>query len=144
MDSFKHLCLFDSGTQNTQRILIFGDIENLKLLKLYNKIWLEDSTLKVWPSQFYQLYTVDIHIGGLYPPCVYTLLSNKRLSTYYKILAAIKSFIGDLNPENFLIDFETAALSVFASHCQTDIKECFFHLSRSFMRKISEFGLEKT
>ena len=144
MDSFKHLCFFDSGKQDTQRILIFLRHWEPQITKLYNKIWLEDSTLKIWPSQFYQLYTVDIHIGGLYPPCVYTLLSKKRLSAYYKIRAAIKSLIGDLNRESFLIDFETAALSVFASHNETGINECFFHLSHNFMRKISELGLEKT
>ena len=143
-DRFKQFCLFDSGKQDTERILIFGDLENLNALKLYNKTWLVDGTFKICPSQFYQLYTVHIQIGGFYPPCVYALLSNKRLSTYNKFLTALKSLIGDVTPERILIDFEIAALSAFTSHYETDIKGCYFHLCQSFMRKISELGLKKT
>ena len=98
-DRFKQFCLFDSGKQDTQRILIFGDIENLNALKLYNKTWLVDGSFKICPSPFYQLYTVHIQIGGLYPPCSYALLSNKRLSTYNKFLTALKSLIGDVSLE---------------------------------------------
>ena len=58
-DRFKQFCLFDSGKQDTERILIFGDLENLNALKLYNKTWLVDGTFKICPSQFYQLYTVS-------------------------------------------------------------------------------------
>ena len=143
-DRFKQFCLFDSGKQDTERILIFGDLENLNALKLYNKTWLVDGTFKYCLSQFYQLYTVHIQIGGFYPPCVYALLSNKRLSTYNKFLTALKSLIGDVTPERILIDFEIAALSAFTSHYETDIKGCYFHLCQSFMRKISELGLKKT
>ena len=143
-DRFKQFCLFDSGKQDTERILIFSDIENLNALKLYNKTWLVDGTFTICPSEFYQLYTVHIQIGGFYPPCVYSLLSNERLSTYYKFLTALKSLIGDITPERILIDFEIATLSGFTSHYETDIKRCFFHLCQSFMRKKSELGLKKT
>ena len=98
-DRFKQFCLFDSGKQDTQRILIFGDIENLNALKLYNKTWLVDGSFKICPSPFYQLYTVHIQVGGLYPPCSYALLSNKCLSTYNKFLTALKSLIGDVSLE---------------------------------------------
>ena len=81
-DRVKQLCLFDSGKQDTERILIFGVIENLNALKLYKRTWLVDITFKICPSQFYQLYTVHIQIGGFYPPCVYALLSKNRLTTY--------------------------------------------------------------
>ena len=46
-DRFKQFCLFDSGKQDTERILIFGDLENLNALKLYNKTWLVDGTFKI-------------------------------------------------------------------------------------------------
>ena len=42
-------------------------------------------TVFISPSQFHQLYTVNIQIGGFYLPCVYALLSNKRLTTCYPI-----------------------------------------------------------
>ena len=87
---------------------------------------------------------VHIQIGGFHPPCVYALLSNKRLSIYNKFLTALKSLIDDVTQERIFIDFEIAALSTFNSHYETDIQGCYFHLCQSFMRKISELGLKKT
>ena len=101
---FKQFSLFDSGKQDTERILIFGDIENLNALKLYNKTWLVDGTFKIFPSQFYQLYTVHMQIDGFYPPCIYALLSNTR-STYNKFLTVLESLIGDLIGRKTLFPF---------------------------------------
>ena len=143
-DPFTLFCLFDSGTQDTERILIFGDIENLNALKLYKKTWLVDGTFKICPSQFYQLYTVNIQVDGFHQPCVYALLSNKRLSTYNKFLAALISLVGDVTTERILLDLEVALLSAFTSHYATYMKGCYFHLCQNFMRKISELGLKKT
>ena len=72
-DRFKQFRLFDSGKQDTERILIFGAIENLNALKLYNKTWLVDGFFKICPVRFTscKLYTSRlagvIQIGGFYP-----------------------------------------------------------------------------
>ena len=105
-DLFKQFCLFDSGKQDTERKLFCGDIKYLKALKLYNKTWLVDDTLKNCPNHFYQLYSVHIRIRGFYPLCVYALLNNKRLSTYNKFLTALKSLIGEVTPKIILMDLE--------------------------------------
>ena len=142
-DRSKHFCLCDSWKQDTERILIFGDIKNLSAVKLYNRIWLVDVTFKIYPSQFYQLYTLNIWIGGFYSPCVYAQLGNKSLSNYNKFLTALKLLVSDVKPERNLIVFEVAAVNRFASDYKTDIKGCYFPLCQSFMRKLSDLGLEK-
>ena len=50
-DRFKQFCL-GSGKQDTERILIFGNFENLNALKLYNKTWLVDGFFKIFPVSF--------------------------------------------------------------------------------------------
>ena len=86
---FKEFCLYDTGTTDNERMLIFGTHENLESLKTNNALWLCDGTFKVSPLQFYQLYTIHIQIGGFYPPCIYALLSNKRENSYRKLLVGL-------------------------------------------------------
>ena len=96
--------------------------QNLDAFKMYNRTWLVEGTFQIYPSQFYQLFTVHIQIRWFYPPWVYALLSNKRLTTYNKFLTAFKLLIRDVTPKSNLIDVEIAALRAFASHYETDIK----------------------
>ena len=66
-------CLFGSGKRDSELILIYCDIENLKALKLYNRNWLVDGTFKFVPVNFTSstLYTTKlagfIHLGST--PC---------------------------------------------------------------------------
>ena len=70
---YSDFCLFDSGVMDPERILIFGDRDNVHALQVHNSLWLCDGTFKICPMQFYQLYTIHIQIGGFYPPCLYAL-----------------------------------------------------------------------
>ena len=61
-------CVFDSGIEDPERVLIFGDRDNIQSLILHRDVWLCDGTFKVCPIQFYQLYTIHIQLAGFYPP----------------------------------------------------------------------------
>ena len=67
-EKYLSFCLHDSGKEDSERFLILGNMENLNALCSHSKVWLCDGTFKICPSQFYQLYTVHIQIGGRYPP----------------------------------------------------------------------------
>ena len=86
---FQDFCLFDSGKEDSERVLIFGDKDTVKSLQVYNSLWLADGTFKICPPHFYQLYTIHIEIGGFYPPWLYALLSNKQEGTYKKFLDGV-------------------------------------------------------
>ena len=73
----KDFCVFDSGIEDPERVLIFGDRDNIQSLILHRDVWLCDGTFKNCPIQFYQLYTIHIQLAGFYPPCIYALLPNK-------------------------------------------------------------------
>ena len=136
-------CLFDSGVMDPERILIFGDRDNVHALRVHNSLWLCDGTFKICPMQFYQLYTIHIQIGGFYPPCLYALLPNKTEQTYSKFLKAITSVSDNAQPSRILLDFERAAVNAFTSAFpESSIKGCYFHLCQAFLRKINELGLK--
>ena len=82
-DTYLQFCLNDGGKEDCKQFLILGDMEKLNALRVHSKVRLCDETFKICASQFYQLYTVYLQIGGFYPPpYVYVLLSNKKEPTY--------------------------------------------------------------
>ena len=110
-------------------------------MKTNNALWLCDGTFKVSPIQ---LYTIHIQIGGFYPPCIYALLSNKRESSYRKLLVGLNQLTGGVWPEKILLDFEKVAINIFSEqYPASEIKGCFFHFCQSFNRKICKLGLKK-
>ena len=108
---YSDFCLFDSGVIDTERILIFGDRDNVHAIRVYNSLWLCDGTFTICQMQFYQLYTIHIQIGGFYPPCLYALLPNKIEQTCSKFLKGIASVSDNAQPSWILLDFERAAVN---------------------------------
>ena len=45
-------CVFDSGIEDPERVLIFGDRDSIQSLILHRDVWLCDRTFKVCPIQF--------------------------------------------------------------------------------------------
>ena len=73
-DEFGPLFLHDSGKNDNERILTFGDTTMKNLLILSNS-WLIE--LLNCPNIFHQNYTIHVELQGFTPPCVYVLLPNK-------------------------------------------------------------------
>ena len=140
---FKHFIRFDSGQNDHERIILFGDPEMLRVLETSN-FWLADGTFKVTPKMFYQLYSIHVSLSGIAPASIYAFLPNKTEKTYHRFLEALKILVPDSRPEKILLDFEQAAIQAFQKNFpETKLSGCFFHLSQSFMRKIGELGLKK-
>lgn len=55
--------IYDSGSADESRILVFGTLENLEILGGC-KIWAADGTFKVCPSLFKQLWVIHGHYRG--------------------------------------------------------------------------------
>ena len=109
---FKNFKRFDSGQNDHERIILFGDPEMLRVLETSN-FWLADGTFKVTPKMFYQLYSINVSLSGIAPACIYALLPNKTEKTYHRFLEALKILVPDSRPEKILLDFEQAAIQAF-------------------------------
>ena len=140
-DEFAPFLLQDSGKDDKERILIFGDVTMKNLLNLSNT-WLVDGTFKLSPEIFYQIYTIHVELNGFDPPCVYVLLPNKTEKTYNRMIEMLSEETNP-NPGKILADFEKAALNAFSKKFpHAEISCCYFHLTQSFNRKINEIGLK--
>jgi hypothetical protein len=73
---------------NSERILLFTTKTNVQQLS-QSPYWIMDSTFKVVPRIFYQLYTIYGPVGAKENsrilPLVYVLMSGKSIKYYSKI-----------------------------------------------------------
>ena len=101
-EEFKDFLLYDSGTEDPARLLIFGQQTLLELLQSTQHLWLADGTFKLCPEIFFQLFTIHTSINGNNPPCIYALLPNKReKKTYERLLIAVKEKIPNSDLQEF-------------------------------------------
>ncbi|CAH1113607.1 unnamed protein product, partial [Psylliodes chrysocephalus] len=73
----ENFLLWDSGNDDPNRILMFGTVENLRLLQQHRH-WFVDGTFKVSPEIFYQVFTIHGLIDNSTFSLVYILLQHKR------------------------------------------------------------------
>ncbi|XP_055309109.1 uncharacterized protein LOC129572999, partial [Sitodiplosis mosellana] len=92
------------------RVLIFTTSENLKFLSLCDEYFM-DGTFSVTPPLFSQLYTLHGRYKGWHVPLVYTLLTNKKQDTYVDVLKFLHELEPTLNPTDYMVDFEMAAMN---------------------------------
>ena len=111
-DEFAPFLLQDSGKDDKERILIFGDATMKNLLSL-SMTWLVDGVFKLSPEIFYQIYKIHVELNGFAPPCVYVLLPNKTEKTYNRMIELLSEETNP-NPGKILADFAKATLNAFS------------------------------
>ena len=135
-------CLYDSGSIDKNRIIIFTTEKNMIHLKNSN-YWIADGTFKVVPKEYYQLYTIHGAVFNKVFPLVYVLMSDKLQKSYEQILQILKAKGNVDHPKNIIIDFEMAAYNAFKKSSQTSIHFCLFHFGQCIYRKIQKLGCSK-
>ena len=106
-DEFSPFLLQDSGKDDKERILIFGDATMKNLLNLSNT-WLVNGIFKLSLDIFYQIYTIHAELNGFAPPGVYVLLPNKTEKTYIRMIELLSEETNP-NPGKLLAHFESSA-----------------------------------
>lgn len=138
---YDDIVLYDSGQNDDMRILAVGHRDILHHAQ--SGLWFGDGTFEIVPTMFFQLYTVHCKVGNNFPPFIYFLLPNKTEGTYVRMIQALKELVPNVFPERILLDFEMAAINAFKNEFPTsNISCCFFHLSQSVIRKVTELGLK--
>ena len=134
--------MHDSGQDDSDRFLIFATQENLNNLVQYRE-WFADSTLKVAPHLFYQIYTIHCLCQDASLLMVYFFLGQKSRPTYQRALQILIAQQEELRPGSIICDFEKvfhqALEDVFGEN--VNIKGCYFHLSQSIWHRIQEQNL---
>ena len=141
---FADFVLHDSGKEDSERIIVFGDRFMLTELET-SKFWLADGTIKLSPTLFYQIYTIHASFMETTPACVYAFLPSKTEMTYRRFLDIILKLAPNSAPEKILVDFENAVIQSFAAKFpMSSLSGCYFHLTQNFNKKIAELGLKLT
>lgn len=126
--------LADSRPSN-ERILIFGRPLGLKLLK-DSMFWYMDGTFKVAPTLFCQVSVILVEFLGGVHSAIYSLLPNKKETTYEKLFNMIHTLQSDLKPQSIACDFELGAITAIKNSFEdVNIFGCYFHLSQNFLKK---------
>ncbi|KAL4097696.1 hypothetical protein QTP88_022427 [Uroleucon formosanum] len=132
--------LADSG-QESDRVLIFGRLSGLKILK-NSRTWYCDGTFRIAPLLFSQVYVILAEALGGVHPIMYALLPSKKASVYEKLLIMLKTLEPDLNPDSISCDFELAAFTAIKdAFPNVQIFGCYFHLCQNFRSKLGELHL---
>ncbi|KAE9534905.1 hypothetical protein AGLY_008197 [Aphis glycines] len=132
--------LADSG-HGTDRVLIFGRLSGLKILK-NSRTWYCDGTFRIAPLLFSQAYVILAEALGGVLPVIYALLPSKKANVYKKLLNMLKTLEPDLNPDSISCDFELAAFTAIKNAFpNVQIFGCYFHLCQNFRSKLGELHL---
>ena len=140
---------YDSGPDSESRVIAFATQRQLQLPAESNQ-WLMDGNFAMSPTQFAQLFVIQVALSESAVPCVFALLQDKRQTTYETLFQAIIDKCTNLgyqpDPISVMVDFEIglrqALSSVLGDHIH--IQGCFYHLSQATWRKIQELGLTDT
>lgn len=97
-----------SSSNPTNGILVFGTIQFLCLLCSSSRVYV-DGTFEVASHRFCQMFTFHILVNEEMFCAIYSLLPDKKLITYRKLITEIKSIANqngkNFNPEHLHCDF---------------------------------------
>jgi len=104
-----------------------------------------DSTFRVVPALFYQLFTIFVpHADYSFPMC-YALMTRKTTDLYRAVLERLHQLAPQFAPTQLIADFEdapTAAFRVVFGE-QLQISGCWFHYAQVVIRRMKKLGLQK-
>ncbi|CAF4573943.1 unnamed protein product, partial [Didymodactylos carnosus] len=129
---------------------IFGTTESLQQLSTCDNTHLfMDGTFKSCPRPFYQLYTIHSINDDLSTPKLYTLLPDKKGSTYISLLNGIQNLFHMnnicINSKYITIDFEQAAINAITLvFPNATVKGCNFHFNKCMYTKLQELGFQSS
>jgi len=101
--------LLTDSSQEIEKILIFKPSITLENLRDSNA-WYTNSTFKVAPLLFVQIYVTVAESLLTVHPLIYALLLNKIQKTFKNFYIILKSFQPNLNPNSIVCDLKLVVL----------------------------------
>lgn len=133
--------IYDKGAVD-DRMLIFGTVENLRLLASA-KHWFVDGTIGACSSLFSQLYSIHALVDTKIVPLVFALLPGKSAEVYEEMFSKLKEANPELNPESVMLDMEQAVVKALTTvFPNVLIRFCNFHLNQALYRKVVAFNFK--
>ena len=140
-DGQTSMLLWDSGKEDTKRIILFATQKTLNCLKSVRHAF-TDSTFKSSPNVFYQTWALHGLFGATTVPLVIGFTSNKTEESYGRIYSKIKEAVPEFSPDSMLLDMENANINAIRRHFPAaEVKICLFHVAQACFRQVQALGL---
>ena len=122
--------------------IIFATDAQLRLLTSAHLIYM-DSTFRVVPSLYYQLFTVFVPHADYSFPVFYALMPRKTKDLYVAVMRMISQLAPDFQPTQVIADFEEAPTSAVLEVFGADvvISGCWFHYAQALVKRMRKLGL---
>jgi len=121
--------------------LLFTSNEKLELLKESSHVYF-DTTFKVVPRLYYQLFTVFVPYADAAFPVLYALMTRKTHAAYLALFQNLKELIPYFTPLSAMADYEEASTSAFqAVFGNVIISGCWFHYGQALVKRMAKIGL---
>ena len=135
---------YDSGSEDEDRIMIFGTNQGLQDISEWKTIGV-DGTFDITPKCFEkgQLVTIHMIVQHVAIPRLYILLPNKKGETYKRLYQIIQNLNSNFSPNEVLMDYELANINALKEiFTNITIWGCLFHLCQNVYKKIVELGFK--
>ena len=129
------------STGGDDTALLFTTDTQLQLLHDSHVIYI-DSTFKVVPALYYQLFTIFVpHADYSFPVC-YALMTRKTTALYRAVLERLHQLAPLFAPTQLIADFEDAPAAAFRAVFgeQLQISGCWFRYAHSVIRRMKKTG----
>ena len=130
--------------ERADRLIIFATEPGISLMGDAEELFM-DGTHSMKPPQFEQLYVVRAPLGETSVPVAYAFLPSKEQSIYEEMLGALLDACTaqgkTASPKRVIIDFEKAMINAVQCVLDTAVHCCFYHLTQSTYRHVSDQGL---
>lgn len=130
---------FDSGNKDDNRFVVFYTNSIINIIK-NSKLFLCDSTFKICPKNFQQLFVLHTIYFNKRIPLIYILMEKKNKISYIKIFEYInKTF--KISASQFITDFELPLVnSIKHVFKPMNVNGCLFHFGNIIWRRIQLMG----
>lgn len=122
--------------------VIFASDQQLALLRSSTVIHI-DSTFRVVPKLYYQLFSIFVPHAGYLFPVLFSLMTRKTTELYETVLRKLRDLIPDFQPEQVIADFEDAPIAAIHTIFGNDVvvSGCWFHYAQALVKKVRKIGL---
>ena len=118
-----------------QAAMIFGSVRMLDSLKESTDMQY-DTTFKVVPKLFFQLFTIFVSINRHVLPALHILMTNKSEKLYNAVITTVQQLLPTFNPSFAIGDFELAPKNSFTKvFPHITIIGCWFHYTKAIYDK---------
>lgn len=122
--------------------LVFASDAQLALLQQATLVHF-DSTFKVVPSLYYQLFTIFVQHAGFLFPVFFALMTRKTTDLYKAVFDKLHETLPDFRPAQVIADYEEAPIAAMQSTFGNDltVSGCWFHYAQSVVKQLRKLGL---